>query len=130
VYLPNPPSPLLLEAPSGSSTRRRRSDRQLELVWWGRLDERTKRVGELVAVAVQLQLLGVDFRLRIIGPDWKDMTRARLNAIAREHGVSNRVKAIGPLYGDDLMAAIDSSDVFVNTSAVEGYPLTFPEAQS
>lgn len=130
AYLPNPPSPLLLESPARTTPKSAASNRRVELVWWGRLEERTKRVSELIAVAAQLQQLGVDFRLRIIGPDWHDMTAARLGDLAHEHSVADRVEVIGPLHGPALLAAIDSSDLFVNTSAVEGYPLTIPEAQS
>ncbi|MDF2576205.1 MAG: hypothetical protein K0S05_3117 [Agromyces sp.] len=36
----------------------------------------------------------------------------------------------GPRRGQDLLDAIDSSDIFVNTSIIEGYPLTVPEAQA
>ncbi|WP_311258782.1 glycosyltransferase [Microbacterium sp. WCS2018Hpa-9] len=129
-YLPNPPSSNLLDAGIVASPRRSPAGRRVELVWWGRLQERTKRVSELLDVAEHLDRLGIDFRLRIIGPDWRDMTAAQLNAMAKERGLAQRVKAIGPLRGDALTAAIDSSDLFVNTSIIEGYPLTIPEAQS
>ncbi|WP_137845665.1 glycosyltransferase [Microbacterium sp. 2FI] len=130
VYLPNPPSPLLLDSGALTTSRTAPEGRRIELVWWGRLEQRTKRVDELVGVAAELQRLGVDFRMRIIGPDWHDMTAERLNQLARERFVAERFEAVGPLHGKDLVAAIDASDLFVNTSAVEGYPLTIPEAQS
>lgn len=130
TYLPNPPSRLLATASRVTDARTVSAGRRLELVWWGRLEQRTKRVCELVRVAAELQRLGVDFRLRIVGPDWNEMTAARLNAFAEELAVGDRVQAIGPLHGDDLLAVIDSSDMFVNTSIIEGYPLTIPEAQS
>ena len=81
-------------------------------------------------VASALQRLGVDFRLRIVGPDWADMSADRLRALAAARGVAERVEATGPQHGADLLEVIDSSDVFVNTSIIEGYPLTLPEAQS
>lgn len=129
-YLPNPPSSNLLDAGVVATPRSSPAGRRVELVWWGRLQERTKRVSELIDVAEHLDRLGVDFRLRVIGPDWRDMTAARLNAMAEDRGLARRVEAIGPLRGDALTAAIDSSDLFVNTSIIEGYPLTIPEAQS
>ncbi|WP_127474094.1 glycosyltransferase [Microbacterium sulfonylureivorans] len=130
AYLPNPPSPLLAEASRVTAPRKAPTGRPLELVWWGRLEQRTKRVSELVQVAAELQRLGVDFRLRIIGPDWNETTAAQLNELAERLAVGDRVQAVGPLYGEDLLAAIDSSDIFLNTSIIEGYPLTIPEAQS
>lgn len=130
VYLPNPPSPLLALRPISSEPKPAPSDRRVELVWWGRLNERTKRLSELLTVAKQLQLLNVDFRLRIIGPDWNGMTAERLNELALKNGLSDRIQALGPLYGAELLEAIDTSDIFVSTSLIEGYPLTIPEAQS
>ncbi|MFJ4017566.1 glycosyltransferase [Microbacterium sp. NPDC090014] len=129
-YLPNPPSSNLLAAGIEAAPRRAPAGRRAELVWWGRLQERTKRVSELIDMAEHLDRMGVDFRLRIIGPDWRDMTAAQLNRTAKERGLGNRVTAVGPLRGDALLAAIDSADLFVNTSIIEGYPLTIPEAQS
>ncbi|WP_144874307.1 glycosyltransferase [Microbacterium sp. 1.5R] len=129
-YLPNPPSPFLLasgDAPGAKDAPRRR---RLELIWWGRLEEHTKKVTQLVEMAAALQRLGVDFRLRIVGPDWADMTAERLRALAATRGVAERVELTGPRHGPDLLELIDSSDVFVSTSIIEGYPLTLPEAQS
>lgn len=129
-YLPNPPSPLLVDAGLVDAPKAPPMQRRIELLWWGRLQERTKRVTELLDVAEQLERLGVDFRLRIIGPDWRDMTAKQLNRLAHQRGLAARVEAIGPLHGSRLIAAIDESDVFVNTSIIEGYPLAIPEAQS
>ncbi|AQY02525.1 glycosyltransferase [Microbacterium foliorum] len=129
-YLPNPPSPFLLAAGGARSEKPAPIGRRLELVWWGRLEEHTKKVTQLVEVASALQRLGVDFRLRIVGPDWADMSADRLRALAATRGVAERVEATGPQHGADLLEVIDSSDVFLNTSIIEGYPLTLPEAQS
>lgn len=129
-YLPNPPSSLLLDAGVVPTPKRAPEGRRLELIWWGRLQERTKRVTELIDVAEHLARMDIDFRLRIIGPNWRDMSAERLNTMARERGLEARVQAIGPLHGAELLAAIDSSDIFVNTSVIEGYPLTIPEAQA
>lgn len=129
-YMPNPPSPMLLTSSVRSEAKPAPVDRPIELVWWGRLDQPTKRVNDLVEVASHLDRLGVAFHLRIIGPDWDESTAEKLNELARQRSLSDRVEAVGALYGDDLLTAIDSADVFVNTSIIEGYPLTIPEAQS
>jgi len=129
-YLPNPSSALVRENGIASAVKPPPVGRRLELIWWGRLHEQSKRVTELIDVAGALAAMGVDFRLRIVGPDWRDMSAARLNALARERGLGHQVHAIGPLHGADLLAAIDGSDILVLTSAIEGYPLTIPEAQS
>lgn len=129
-YLPNPPSPLLLDTPARMRAKEAPTDRRLELVWFGRLDERTKRVSELLRVAADLDTRGVDFRMRIVGPGWRDLAPQTVNAQAAEMGLADRVQATGPLKGAELVRVIDSSDVLVCTSIIEGYPLTIPEAQS
>lgn len=129
-YLPNPPSPFLLNAGGTDAWKPAPRERRAELVWWGRLEEHTKKVTQLVEVAAALGKLGVDFRLRIVGPEWAGMNAERLHELAAKRGVADRVVATGPRHGADLLEVIDSSDVFVNTSIIEGYPLTIPEAQS
>ncbi|MFD4959672.1 glycosyltransferase [Microbacterium sp. NPDC058389] len=130
TYLPNPPSPLLLDSIGKITPKTAPAGRRLELVWWGRLEEHTKKVTELVSVAAELKRLGVDFRMRVIGPDWTDMTSARLSSLVSARNLDGFVEVTGPRHGQDLLDAITSSDMFVNTSIIEGYPLTLPEAQS
>ncbi|WP_336645758.1 glycosyltransferase [Microbacterium sp. USHLN186] len=129
AWVPNPPSPLLLE--SAAQTVDKQPPRgRIELLWWGRLEQHTKQVYDLIEVGVQLRSLGVDFRLRVVGPDWGDVTAAKFNARSRRRGVGKQVIAIGPLRGHALRNVIDSADVFVSTSIIEGYQLTIAEAQA
>ncbi|MCH6231724.1 glycosyltransferase [Microbacterium sp. CFH 31415] len=130
AFLPNPPSPMLLGSAGDVAPKPAPVGRRLEVVWWGRLEEHTKKVTHLVEVARSLKRLGVDFRLRIIGPDWTDMSAAQLSTLVTRRGLDDVVDVIGPRHGDDLLEAIDSSDIFINTSIIEGYLLTIPEAQS
>ncbi|MFD4959667.1 glycosyltransferase [Microbacterium sp. NPDC058389] len=128
-FLPNPPSPLLLESSSHSAAKTRTHGR-IDLVWWGRLEQRTKQISELIDVGVQLRKLRVDFRLQVIGPDWDDSAQKRFNAEARRRGVGDVVVAVGPRHGRDLIDLIDAADAFVSTSIIEGYQLTIAEAQA
>lgn len=130
AYLPNPPSPLLAESVNVAVSKSAPYGRRLELIWWGRLEEHTKQPRQLVAVAAELQKLSVDFRLRIVGPDWTDLTASQLRAAARKRGVAEQVEVVGPLRGQALVDAIDTADLFVGTSIIEGYPLTLEEAQA
>lgn len=130
AYLPNPPSQLILESLGAVAPRRAPRSRRWELVWWGRLDETTKKVTQLIEVAVSLKRAGADFRLRIVGPDWEDTTAASLTALARKRGVDDVVEMTGPRHGQSLSDTLDSSDLFINTSIIEGFLLTIPEAQS
>jgi glycosyltransferase involved in cell wall biosynthesis len=129
VHLPNPPSPLMLAAREDQAPRSAPQG-HVSLVWWGRLEEPTKRISEMLTVSQRLCDLGVDFRFTVIGPDWNGTTAQRFNADARRRGLGARVKAVGPLRGGALLDAIDSADVFVSTSVIEGYQLTIAEAQS
>jgi len=128
-WAPNPPSLLLTESIADPPKKLAPIGRR-ELVWWGRLEQRTKQVGQLIEIGVELKRMQVDYRLTIIGPDWTDLTARDLNAEARRRGVGAQVRAIGPLRGRDLLNAIDHADVFVTTSIIEGYQLTIAEAQA
>lgn len=128
LHVPNPPSAMLQGAPI--PRRRAAPKRRLELAWWGRLDERTKKISELIDVAAHLRDLEVDFHLTIIGPGWDGLTPEKVNTAARKRGLSDRVSAIGALYGSALLKAIDAADVFVSTSIIEGHPLVLDEARS
>lgn len=129
VFLPNPPSPMLLEH-SERTQPKPAPDGHIELVWVGRLEQHTKQVHALLAVATELVKRAVNFRLRVIGPDQNDYTAARFNSAAKKAGLAERVTAIGPLQGEALLAAIDEAHAFVGTSIIEGYQLTLIEAQS
>lgn len=129
VYLPNPPSPLMLER-AAQPPARARPGRRVELVWCGRLDEHTKRVTELIDVAHELRTLSVDFRITVIGPDWGDLTAERFNSLARARHLDAQIEAVGEKRGQHLIDAIDAADAFITTSIIEGYQLTITEAQS
>ncbi|MFB7893150.1 glycosyltransferase [Microbacterium sp. NPDC056044] len=129
AYMPNPPSSLL-RAPGEFPAPRSAPLGRVSLAWWGRLEESTKRISELLSVSQKLCDLGVDFHLTVIGPDSDGTTARRFNADARRLGIDDRVRAVGPLHGAPLLDAIDAADVFVSTSIIEGYPLTIAEAQS
>lgn len=128
-WAPNPPSPLLSESVAHPPAKRPPTGR-VELVWWGRLEERTKQVRQLIEVGVHLSRMAVDFRLTVIGPDWTDLTARAFNAAARRRGVGAHVRAVGPRHGRELVRAIDRADAFVSTSIIEGYQLTIAEAQA
>lgn len=129
VYLPNPPSPLMLES-RGDALARRRRDGRIELVWCGRLDDRTKRVTDLIDVAHELRRLSMDFRITVIGPDGGDLTSDRFNELARARHLDGFIEAVGEKRGQHLIDALDGADAFVTTSVIEGYQLTIVEAQA
>lgn len=129
AFVPNPPSPMLLASATQRVTKVPPADR-IELIWWGRLEQRTKQVLELIEIGVQLRKLSIDFRITVVGPDWDTLTVKKFNAASRRRQVGDRVVAIGPRHGAELIAAIDAADAFVSTSIIEGYQLTIAEAQA
>lgn len=129
AWLPNPPSSLLREAAT-TDTPKVAPTGTLQLVWWGRLEEHTKQVSQLVDVAAELRRLDIDFKLSVIGPDWEDMTAEQLTALAARRQVADQVDVVGPLHGQELLDAVDAAHIFVSTSIIEGYQLTLAEAQA
>lgn len=129
VYLPNPPSPLVKNI-TAQFQQRPAPRNHIEIVWWGRLQQRTKQVLDLVDVGAQLKALDVDFHITIIGPDGPDLTAEKIRRRARDKGLEDRLTLTGQLHGEELIRAAQSANVFVSTSIVEGYPLALVEAQA
>ena len=129
VYLPNPPSPILIDRGTVSEPKQL-GNGPIELVWWGRLQQATKQVTELLRVAKCLQKQGTGFHLSIIGPDGPDLTRNQLLQEAQRTGVRDSVDVRGPLHGIELTSALQQADVCLMTSAIEGFPLTLVEGQA
>ncbi|QEV99028.1 glycosyltransferase [Microbacterium caowuchunii] len=128
VYLPNP----LLQSIStqGAVPKALEEGSRLELAWWGRLQQTTKQVRDLIEIARRLDGLGVDFHLTVIGPDSADLTARQLRREAQRLGVAHRLTLTGSLQGEALVQRIRAAHVFVSTSVIEGYPLTLVEAQA
>ncbi|WP_301113908.1 glycosyltransferase [Microbacterium sp.] len=129
VYLPNPPSPLAVAALAAGRTRVLGTG-PLRLAWWGRLDRSTKQVHHLIELAEELRARNVDFRLTIIGPDSKNLTEERVRQDAITRGVDDAVDLIGEQRAQELVRTLDQMDLFVSTSAIEGFQLTIIEAQA
>lgn len=127
VYLPNPLSEITV---AHARQPRRRAAGPLQLAWWGRLQQSTKQVRDLIEVAARLEQRGVDFHLTIVGPDTPDLTAEQLRDAAAERGLCHRVTLTGALQGQALTDVIDQAHLAVATSVIEGYPLTLVEAQS
>ncbi len=94
----------------------------LRLLYVGRLSIQ-KRVDRLIEA---LTKTAADVQLAIIG-DGED--RAKLQALAEEHGLQN-ITFHGTLAGDELLRAYEQADVFVLPSDKEGMPLVLLEAMA
>jgi len=129
LYLPNPLSPLALDALRTEHERPYPPGR-VELVWWGRLDGPTKQVLDLVATARELKARGIEFKLRIIGPDSKNLSAASVQRAISDHGVGEQVELLGESTALELPALLADAHALLSTSAIEGSPLTLLEAQA
>ncbi|MCT1606088.1 glycosyltransferase family 4 protein [Nesterenkonia massiliensis] len=130
AYLPNPVSPMILDSAAEEISKPAPRGRRVELIWWGRLDEHTKQVRQLLAVGTELKKLDVDFHLKLIGPEWRGFTPAKLNVEVRKKGLEDLIEVVGPLHGQELVDTADAADIFISTSVIEGYQLTLLEAQA
>jgi glycosyltransferase involved in cell wall biosynthesis len=71
----------------------------------------------------------VDARLVIAGPDDEGLT-AGLQQLARELGVGDDVAFIGPVYGEDRLAALSAADVWALSSHTENFGIAVVEAMA
>jgi glycosyltransferase involved in cell wall biosynthesis len=99
----------------------------LKLIYVGRLEEQQKRVSDLVKVAQLLSKKGVKYNLQIVG-DGEEMPRLREDLSAEIAG--GKVALRGWLGGDEVVAAMRDAEVFVLTSAYEGFCIALTEAMA
>ena len=128
-YLPNPPSPLIMENPPANKPKKPPTD-NINIIWYGRLQQSTKRLFSLVEVAEKLRRMNPNFSLRIIGPDSDDFTAKDLNKRINQLDLGNNIHVVGEKHGDELIDEINNAHIFAMTSDIEGYPLVISEVQS
>lgn len=87
----------------------------------------TKRMDDAIRAVATARRAGADVGLVVIG---RGPSKAALENVAEEEGVSDSVWFTGVLYGDDLVAALGSTDVLCSTSDHEGFGLTIVEGMA
>ena len=109
----------------------RGSDR-LRIVYTGRLIQYQKRVLDFVYLANELDSLGVDFTIDLIGttPRAHDEAAALLPGRAARHLDRGRMSLLGRLSRAEVLDELRSSDMFVLVSDFEGLPLSLVEAMA
>lgn len=95
----------------------------------GRLDSRERYKGQdrVIAILPELVAHGHDVVYLIVG-DGDD--RSRLEQIARETGVEDRVHFLGALETNHLVEVYRAADLFVMPSTGEGFGISFLEAMA
>lgn len=102
-------------------------DDTLKLIYVGRLEENQKRVSDLVKVVKLLSANGTKYKLSIIG-DGEEMPKIKEDV--KDELNSGTVELRGWLESDKVIEAMRASDVFVLTSAYEGFCIALVESMA
>ena len=99
----------------------------LRLLYVGRLDEKQKRISDVVSIVKELDVRDIDCTLDIVGDgDEMPKVRAHLTGEVSEQ----RVKLHGWLSSEKVIAIMRSSEVFILASAFEGFCISLIEAMA
>lgn len=106
-----------------------RLEGKVVLLTVGRLDSRERYKGHdrVIAVLPELVAKGHDIAYVVVG---EGDDSARLQDLARQSGVSDRVRFAGPVDHETLMDAYRMADLFVMPSTGEGFGIAFLEAMA
>ena len=127
--LPGPAAPTITRIPCGVPLPplgpSRPPDARLRISWAGRMEEKQKRVSDLVRILTCACDSGIDATLDVLGdgPERRDVEQAAAAA-----GVRSRITFHGWQPVATVMRTLGASDVFLMTSNFEGMPITIMEA--
>jgi glycosyltransferase involved in cell wall biosynthesis len=91
---------------------------------------RTKGLDTLLhafALATQERRLQRPATLTLVGPDWQG-GKTRLHELARRLGVEDSLELRDSVVSADVPALVESSDVYIQLSRHEGFPLSLSDA--
>ena len=109
----------------------RRSDK-LRIVYTGRLVQYQKRVLDFVTLADELEALGVEFTIDLVGdapPAHDEASYSSRNELSR-HLEGGQIRMLGRLSRAEVLDELRTSDLFVLLSDFEGLPLSLIEAMA
>ena len=108
-----------------------RVSEKLRIVYTGRLVQYQKRVLDFVPLADELEALGVDFTIDLIGTTLAhDEAAALLPQRAARQLDSGRMRLLGRLPRSEVLEELRAGDLFVLLSDFEGLPLSLVEAMA
>lgn len=102
-------------------------DDVLKLIYVGRLEEEQKRVSDLIKIIKMLSAKGVRYVFQIVG-DGEEMPKFK--AELEEEIAAGKVVLRGWLDQAEVIAAMRESEVFVLTSAYEGFCIALTESMA
>lgn len=101
--------------------------RKLKIIYVGRLEEEQKRISDLIKVVKLLSKQNIDFSLQIVG-DGEEMLRIEKDL--RQEIAGKKVVLHGWLTSEKVIEAMREADVFILTSAYEGFCIALTEAMA
>jgi glycosyltransferase involved in cell wall biosynthesis len=109
----------------------RRSDK-MRIAYTGRLVQYQKRVLDFVVLADELEALGLDFTIDLLGdaPPAHDQASEHLPLRAARHLDRGTMRMLGRLSRAEVLDELRVSDFFVLLSDFEGLPLSLVEAMA
>jgi len=99
----------------------------IKMIYVGRLDEGQKRVSDLVEVMKLLSLWGIPYHLQVVG-DGPEMPAIKEKL--RTETEKGKVKLTGWLTPAEVLKLLRQSEVFLLTSAFEGFCIALTEAMA
>jgi glycosyltransferase involved in cell wall biosynthesis len=109
----------------------RRRSAKLRIVYTGRLVQYQKRVLDFVPLTDELEALGLDFTIDLIGTaPGHDEAATLLPERAARHVRAGRMRLLGRLTRTAVLEELRAADLFVLLSDFEGLPLSLVEAMA
>ncbi len=99
----------------------------LQLIYVGRVVEEQKRVSDLIKITQQLAARNIAFHLKVIG-DGPEMPV--LQSSLEKEISENKVELLGWLKTEEVVTHLRQSDLFLLTSAYEGFCIALIEAMA
>jgi glycosyltransferase involved in cell wall biosynthesis len=102
-------------------------DKKLRLVYAGRIEEEQKRISDLAKIINKLSGTNIDFTITIVGdgPQMPELKKSLVNEINL-----NKAVLTGWLPNEEVIKIFRQSEVFVLTSAYEGFCIALTEAMA
>ena len=113
--------------PSADEMPKRDASFTLKILYTGRLEEKQKRVSDLLAIAKMLQQTRVPFQMKLVGngPS-KKFSQNEIHT----HGLRHCVQIVETIANERVAQFVAQADVFLLTSAVEGLSISLLEAMA
>ena len=125
-FLPNPPSPSILESVDHGA-RTQVTNNRIELLWVGRAQQKAKKIFDLIPFMKELVKEAPNAHLSIVGPFTWDIAEAEYVKKVRLAGLEKNISLLGPKTQEELPKYYKKADIAVNTSIIEGFGLTLME---